>query len=315
MIFLLFAYQHQFMETILITGASGLIGSKLTPLLQQKGYRVIHLSRSIPEKAGVETFLWDVQKQTIDNESVQQADYIIHLAGANIADERWTTSRKKEIIDSRVDSAHLLFKSIQMTNTTIKAFISASAVGIYGAITSEKIFTESELPAEDFLGITCKLWEGAAETIAKLEIRTVKLRTGIVLSEKGGALEKMAKPIRFFAGAPLGSGKQYMPWIHIDDLCDMYIKAIEDHSMFGAYNAVAPEHITNTALTKAIAGRLHRPLIMPNIPAFLLKLIFGELAIAVLEGSRVSCKKIEDAGFIFKYNQVHKALENLLHPA
>lgn len=303
------------METILITGASGLIGQKLTPLFLRKGYRVIHLSRTLPARPAVETFLWDVQKQTIDNDAIQQADYIIHLAGANISDKRWTASRKKEIIDSRVDSLHLLFKSIQRTNKQLKAFVSASATGIYGALTTEKIFSEGDPPAEDFLGTTCKLWEGAAETIAKLEIRTVKLRTGIVLSENGGALEKMVKPVKLFVGAPLGSGKQYFPWIHIDDLCEIYLKAIEDNSLYGPYNAVAPEHITNKAFTEHIAHLLKRPLILPNVPSFLLKLAVGELAIAVLEGSRVSCKRIEESGFIFTYNTVDKALRHLLQPA
>lgn len=300
------------METILITGASGLIGSKLTPLLQQKGYRVIHMSRTIPKNAAVETFLWDVHKQIIDHTAIQQADYLIHLAGANLADKKWTTSQKKEIIDSRVESLHLLFKSIQKTNRQLKGFICSSATGIYGAVTSETIFRESDLPAEDFLGITCKLWEGAAETIAKLDIRTVKLRTGVVLSEKGGALEKIAKPVRFLVGAPFGTGKQYFPWIHIDDLCAIYIKALEDYSMNGPYNAVAPEHVTNKIFIKTIASVLHKPLIMPAIPAFLLKLIFGEMAVTILEGSRVSCKKIEAAGFAFEYKTLEKAVTHLL---
>jgi uncharacterized protein (TIGR01777 family) len=300
------------METVLITGANGLIGSTLTPMLQQRGYRVMHLSRNLPEKPKVETFLWDIKKQTIDNSAIEQADYIVHLAGANLADKRWTNSQKKEIIDSRVDSLHLLFKSIQKTDKHLRALVSASGTGIYGAITTEKIFQESDLPAEDFLGNTCKLWEGAAETIAKLDIRTVKIRTGVVLAEKEGALAKMAKPIELFVGSPLGSGKQYIPWIHLDDICAVYIKAIEDDSLHGAYNAVAPEHVTNKAFTKAIAKVLHRPLVIPNVPSFLLKIIFGELANAVLEGSRVSCKKLEKKGFTFKYDTLDKALHNLL---
>ncbi|HSH65051.1 MAG TPA: NAD-dependent epimerase/dehydratase family protein, partial [Bacteroidia bacterium] len=157
------------METVLITGASGLIGSSLTPLLKKRGYRVTHLSRSIPENAMVETFIWDVRNQTIDIQAIEEADYIIHLAGAGIADKKWTTSRKKEIIDSRVESTHLIFKTLQKANKRLKGFVSASAIGIYGAVTSEKIFSETDTPATDFLGVTCKLWEGAAETIAKLD--------------------------------------------------------------------------------------------------------------------------------------------------
>jgi uncharacterized protein (TIGR01777 family) len=299
------------MKTVLITGASGLIGSHLTPLLQQKGYRVIHLNRSIPEKSTVETYLWDVPKQLIDERAVKEADYIIHLAGAGIADKNWTGERKKEIIDSRTESIHLLFKTIQQTQTTLKAFISSSAVGIYGAITSEKIYSETDLPAADFLGLTCKLWEGAAEMIAQSGIRAVKIRTGVVLSE-GGALKKMTAPIRFFVGSPLGTGKQYVPWIHIDDLCNIYLKAIEDETIEGAYNAVAPQHVTNNELTRAIARALQRPLLMPKVPAFLLNILFGEMSVVVLQGSRISCKKIEDGGFIFQYNQLDDALKNLL---
>lgn len=299
------------METVLITGASGLIGKRLTFLLQQRGYRVIHVSRNLPKTTAIETFLWDVHKQTIDAKAIQEADYIIHLAGAGIADKKWTQKWKKEIIDSRVESIHLLFKAIQKTNKNIKAFISASGTGIYGAITSETIFTETDLPATDFLGITCKLWEGAAETISRLNIRTVKIRTGIVLSSNGGAIEKMAKPVKLFVGSPLGSGNQYIPWIHLDDLCAIYIKAIEDVTIQGAYNAVAPEHVTNEHFTIQMAKTLHRPLLMPNVPAFLLRWILGEMAVAILNGSRVSCKKLENAGFVFQYNTLNSAFKSL----
>ena len=300
------------MKTVLITGGSGLIGRHLTPLLQQNGYRVIHLNRSIPAKPIAETYLWDVHKQTIDERAVKEADYIIHLAGAGIADKKWTTERKKEIIDSRTESIHLLFKSIQQTNTSLKGFVSASGVGIYGAITSEKIFSEEDLPATDFLGITCKLWEGAADAFVKSGIRVVKIRTGVVLSEKGGALEQIAKPIWFFVGSPLGNGKQYVPWIHLDDICNIYLKAIEDETMHGVYNAVAPTHITNKELTKTIAKTLHRPIIIPPVPSFLLKILLGEMSVIVLEGSRVSCKKIQDTGFVFVHNKLDEALKNLL---
>jgi uncharacterized protein (TIGR01777 family) len=222
------------------------------------------------------------------------------------------SGKKKEIIDSRTESIHLLFKTIQQTNTSLKGFISSSAVGIYGAVTSDKIFSETDLPADDFLGITCKLWEGAAETIAKLGIRVVKVRTGVVLSEKGGALVKMAKPVRYCVGSPLGSGNQYVPWIHLDDICNIYLRAIEDETMQGVYNAVASEHATNKELTKAIAHTLRRPLILPPVPAFLLNVLFGEMAVVILQGSRISCKKILDEGFVFQYNQLDAALENLL---
>lgn len=299
------------METVLITGASGLVGQHLTPLLQQKGYRVVHLSRSVPEKAGVETFKWDVHKQEIDARAVEQADYIIHLAGAAIADKEWSNERKKEIIGSRVESTHLLFKALLHTPKKLKGFVSASAIGYYGAVFSERIYTETDPAGTDFVAITCKFWEGAAETVAKLGIRVVKIRTGIVLSTQGGALPKMAKPVKFFIGSSLGTGKQYVPWIHIEDLCSIYLKAIEDPSMHGPYNAVAPEGVTNKDFIRSLAKVLHRPLILPPVPAFLINFIFGELAQLVLKGSRVSCQKIENAGYHFKFKTLFSALANL----
>lgn len=299
------------METILITGASGLIGRHLTVLLKERGYRVIHLSRFPSKKNVAETFVWDIDKQTIDEQAVKEADYIVHLAGAGITHHRWTTAQKKEIINSRVESIQLLFNTIQKTNKSLKGFISASGVGIYGGWTKQKIYMENDPPASDFLGKVCKKWEDASESISQLGIRVVKLRTGIVLTDKGGALKKIAMPIKFFIGAPLGNGKQYIPWIHIDDICAMYIKAIEDNRMQGAYNAVAPEHITNTGLTKMIAHTLHRPLIVPHLPAFIIKWLLGKMAVIVLEGSRVSCKKIQDTGFQFKFPTVKTALKEL----
>lgn len=299
------------METILITGASGLVGTHLTILLKERGYRVLHLSRSATKKKDVETFLWNVDQQTIDEQAVKEADYIIHLAGEGITHHRWSATQKKEIIDSRVKSIELLFATLQKTNKTLKGFISASAIGFYGGITTQKIFTENDPPYSDFLGDVCKKWEVAADSISQLGIRVVKLRTGVVLWKDGGALKKIAMPVKFFVGSPLGDGKQYMPWIHLDDVCAMYLMAIEDHQLQGAYNAVAPEHITNTLLTKMIAQVLHRPIFMPKVPAFLLKLLLGKMAVVLLEGSRASCKKIQDAGFQFKFPTVKSALKGL----
>ncbi|HET6226068.1 MAG TPA: TIGR01777 family oxidoreductase [Bacteroidia bacterium] len=299
------------METILITGASGLIGTHLTVQLKEKGYRVIHLSRSAAKKSDVETFEWNVEKQTIDEQAVKEADYIIHLAGEGITHHRWSETQKKEIIDSRVKSIELLFNTLQKTNKALKGFVSASGVGIYGGITTEKIYTEKDSPYSDFLGMVCKKWEEAATSISQLGIRVVKFRTGVVLWKDGGALKKIAMPVKFYVGSPLGSGRQYVPWIHLDDICGLYIKAIEDTQMQGAYNAVAPEHVTNKTLTKMIARVLHRPLIMPNVPGFILKMFLGKMAVVVLEGSRVSNKKIEHAGYRFKFPTLNSALNHL----
>ncbi|MEO6902285.1 MAG: TIGR01777 family oxidoreductase [Bacteroidia bacterium] len=296
------------METVLITGGTGLIGNQLTLLLKNKGYGVIHLSRSISKKQLVPTYLWNVEKKTIDAQAIEKADYIIHLAGAGIGEKRWTKKRKEEIINSRIDSANLLFEAIKNSNKKTKAFVSASGIGYYGAITTNTIFFEQDNAANDFLGHTCKLWEDSATPITAMGIRTVIIRTGVVLGKNASALEKIMLPVRLGIASPLGNGKQYMPWIHLDDICGIYLKAIEDSQMTGVYNGVAPEHITNATFMKAVADVLKKPFLFPNLPAFILKLVVGEMAIVLLEGSKVSSQKIMAAGFKFKYSTLKNAL-------
>ena len=292
------------MASILVTGGTGLIGSNLCNLLKSKGHNVLILSRGKTKKTNV--FHWDIEKKHIDNEAIINADYIIHLAGAGIADKRWTKSRKKQLIASRVDSTNLLFEKVKELNPNLKGFISASGIGFYGAITSKKIFQENDAPNNDFLSKICILWEKEVYKFNSLNIRTVVLRTGVVFSKEGGALEKIIKPIKLGAGASLGSGKQYMPWIAMEDLCNMYVSAIENIEIKGIYNAVAPEHITNEELTKSIAKTLKKPLWLPNIPSFFLKIILGELAVILLEGSRVSSEKIKKTGFNFLFPTIKK---------
>lgn len=296
------------MASILVTGGTGLIGTSLCNLLRDKGYTVLILSRTKKDKPN--TYYWNLEGHYIDTEAIVRADYIIHLAGAGIADKSWSKERKQILIDSRVKSANLLFEKVKELNSNLKGFISASAVGYYGASTSTKIYTENDAAGNDFASKICKVWEKAANQFNALNIRTVIIRTGVVLSKDGGALEKLSKPIKFGVGAPLGSGKQYMPWIHIDDLCNMYAEAIENSEIKGIYNAVAPEHITNKSVTKSIAKKLKKPLWLPNIPAFVMKLILGEMAVILLEGSRVSSEKIVATGFKFKYPNINEALEN-----
>jgi len=228
------------------------------------------------------------------------------LAGAGIADERWTKERKKVIIDSRVESANLLFETVKKENINLKGFISASGSGYYGAFTTDKIFTETDKVGKDFLGAVCEKWENAAHQFEELKVPVTILRTGIVLSEKGGALEKMRLPII----SPLGSGKQYMPWIHIDDLCKMYIQAIESN-LIGVYNAVAPEHHTSTTFSKVLAKSIGRPYVGICVPSFMLKLLFGDMSKILLEGSRISAKKIEEKGYSFRFETLKKALNNV----
>ena len=298
-------------QTVLITGGSGLIGTRLTELLMTKGFSVTHLSRKSNPLSKIKTFEWNVEKQKIDPQAIETADCIIHLAGEGIVDKKWTTKRKQAIIDSRVNSAKLLFKAISEASHKPKAFISASAIGIYGAVTGDKIYSEQDNAATDFTGITCTTWETAAHQFESL-MRVAIIRIGIVLATQGGALPQIARPIKFFAGSPLGTGNQYVPWIHIDDVSRIFIQAIENTSMHGTYNAVAPQHITQKELTQAIAKALKRPLFFPNVPAFLLKIMLGERAPLVLEGSRVSSDKISRTGYKFEHTNIDEALQTLL---
>lgn len=300
-------------KNVLITGGTGMIGSRLTPMLQEKSYEVSHLSRSRTGKEAVKTYLWDIQKKEIEPEALQQADYIIHLAGAGIADSRWTESRKQIIVKSRTETTRLLHDGLaQLGQHKVKAFLSASGISIYGSDTGSTEIYESSPKSDEFIADVVKQWEASVDEISRLNIRTVKLRTGIVLSMQGGALPKIVQPIRLGAGAPLGSGQQYMSWIHIDDICRMYIHALEKEEVQGVYNAVAPRPVTNKELTQTAAKILHRPLILPNVPAFALRLAFGEMASIVLGGNKLSNQKIENAGFDFRYKRVEAALTDLL---
>ncbi len=300
------------MAQVLISGGTGLVGKALCEKLQAKGYDIAILSRSKKNNKTFKTYLWDPQNNQIDPKAIASSDYIIHLAGANIADKKWTTSRKKLILDSRVQSADLIFNEVKKQEKEMMAFISASAVGCYGAITSDKIFTEEDSFADDFLGHTCQKWEQAAEQFQTLNIRTTILRTGLVLNKQGGALEKMLIPVKMGLASAIGNGRQYLPWIHIDDLCELYIKAIEDNQMEGVFNAVAPDFQTNKSFTQALAKALQKPFFLPNIPAFLLKIILGEMSNLLLKGSRVSSNKILKFVFIFKFPKLGSALKDLL---
>jgi uncharacterized protein (TIGR01777 family) len=301
------------MKTVLITGANGLVGAKLSLLLQQKEFNVIQLVREPSKNNPFEQYRWNVEKQQIDNKAIEKADYIIHLAGAGIADKRWTNVRKKEILDSRVNSTKLLLTEIKRQNKKLDAFVSASAVGYYGAQTSEHIFSETDNHANDFLGNTCYAWEKSADELSEFAQRIVKLRISIVLAKEGGALPKMLSPVKMGFGAALGSGKQYFPWIHINDLCALFYQSLVDKKMNGVYNAVAPQQINNKELTSAIANRLGKKLWLPNVPSFLLKAIFGELSDSILKGSRASSNKILATNYTFQFPTIATALNNLLN--
>lgn len=298
-------------KNVLITGASGLIGSRLTTLLQQDGHQVKHLVRS-KKATHVPTFLWDVDRRQLDANALASTDAMIHLAGAGVADQRWTNARKTEILESRTQSTRLLFDAVQRNQNGIRAIVSASAIGIYGFQNGNAFLDEQANFGNDFLADVTTRWEREVDRFQELGIRVVKLRIGIVLSDKGGALAEIAKPVKNFVGAAIGSGNQHVSWIHIDDLCHMFIHAIKTPSMIGAYNAVAPNPVTNRELTKEIANSLHRPLLLPAVPAFAMKLLFGEMGDIVLNGSKISADKITKTGFRFQYPNMKEAVNNLL---
>jgi uncharacterized protein len=300
------------MKNILITGGSGFVGMHLTNLLKANGCEVSWLTRKIDTGKDITQYLWSWNNKTIEKGAIEKADAIIHLAGANIGDKRWTAKRRQLIIDSRVKSGQLIFEKLKENKNNVKAFISASAIGYYGTITSGKIFSETDPPSNDFLGDTCRQWEEPACEIEKLGIRTVKIRTGLVLTNQGGALPKMITPINAGIGSPIGTGRQYMPWIHIEDLCNIYIKAIEDTKMSGAYNGVAPDYKTNSDFSKSLTHVLKKSFWFPNIPSFIIKLIFGKMSAILLNGSRVSSEKIITAGYSFKFTNLESAFVDLL---
>lgn len=297
-------------EIVLITGASGAIARELSKKIE-KEYTVRFLTR---KKKAENEFEWNLENNTINEQAFENISHIIHLAGANISEKRWTEDRKKELISSRVNSAKLILNTLKKKNIKLKSFISASGINFYGTKTTDKIFTENDAPGNDFLSEVVVVWEKAADEFKEQNIaeRVVKIRTAVVLSKNEGALAKMMTPIKFGVGSPIGSGKQYMPWIHIDDICSMYEFTLKNPETEGSYNASSPQHTTNENLTKLIAKVLNKPLLMPNVPSFILKLIFGELADALLEGSRASSEKIIKAGFEFQFPDLQMALEDLL---
>jgi len=300
-------------KNVLISGGSGFIGKQLTNLLIEKGYSVSILSRNKKENTvDISYYQWDISAHYIDEEAVMKADYIVHLAGENIAEKRWTKERKEAIVRSREESTRLIYDVLKKNNKKLEAFVSASGVGIYGAINGEQICTENTPPENDFLGMTCQKWEAAADTIANLEIRTVKIRTSLVLGKEDGFLKKLTPIFKYRLGSALGSGKQYMPWIHVEDLCAIYLEAINNTKMTGAYNAAINDGTTNSVFSKIMAKVYGYSILLPNVPAFLIKITLGEMAQIILTGRRVSSDKIEKTGFKFKFTDLEQALRDCL---
>ena len=314
-------------RTVLISGGTGMIGKRLIKLLLDKDYKVIILTRNPPylpndSSAPISNLRtdkiyvrWDIEKGIIDKNAVSKADYIIHLAGAGVADKRWSSKRKKEIIQSRTKSSALIVSALKDYENKVKAVISASAIGWYGADNDRSLkngFIESDPPSNSFLGETCRLWEESIAPVEGLGKRLVKLRTGIVLSNDGGALNEFKKPLKVSVAAILGNGRQIISWIHIDDICRMYIAAMENENLSGAYNAVAPTPVTNKTFTLKLAEQMRGSFfISMHVPSFALKIGLGEMSTEVLKSATVSCSKIKETGFTFLYPSIEAALREL----
>lgn len=295
---------------VLITGGSGLLGSALTTKLLKENIEVVHLTRSKSSKHDVKNYEWNWEAKKIDEKSLINVTHVIHLAGAGIAEKPWTTARKKVIIKSRVLTARLIQEKVEKNKTKLKAFISASGIGYYGARINENIYTEKDKPHNDFIGNCCYQWENAADQFKPI-CRVAKIRLGVVLDKNEGALPKLSKFIRKGLGSPVGTGEQYMPWIHIDDAVNVFYNALFNENYNGTYNAVASEHISNKELTKEIAKSINKKIRLPRVPSPIIKLIYGELSDTILLGVKVSNDKIKNEGFKFKYDKIADALKKI----
>ena len=305
------------MQTILITGGTGMVGQSLTNVLLAKGYQVIVLTRQQKQssRAHFSFAQWDLNKDWIDPAAIAAADYIIHLAGEGVADKRWTAARKKAILDSRVNSSALLVKVLKENPNKVKAIVAASAIGWYGPDnekSKQSGFVETDVVDSSFLGDTCRQWEESMHPVKAMGIRLVTIRIGIVFNKMGGALAEFMKPAKLGAAAILGDGQQMVSWIHQQDLNRLMLFALEQEQVEGVYNAVAPDPVNNAILTKAIASRFYTWAIPFNVPSFILKVMLGEMSVEVLKSAKVSASKIIAAGFKFDYASMDEALDDLL---
>ena len=290
-----------------------MIGQELVKVLHQNNVEVNYLSTSKAKlvlKENYKGFYWNPDTNEIDINAFDGVSVIYHLAGATVA-KRWTSSYKKEILDSRIIPTRLLVKTLENNPNQVKQVISASAVGIYPDSLGS-IYNEENMGVDDsFLGEVVQKWENEVEAFKKLNLLVTKIRIGIVLSNKGGALPQMLTPIKYGVGAAFGSGKQYQSWIHIEDLVNIFYYA-QVSELDGIYNAVAPHPVTNALMTKEIAKVLNRPLWLPNIPKFVMKVVLGEMHVLVYSSQSVSALKILNEGYQFKFATIEKALTDLL---
>jgi len=296
-------------KKILITGASGLIGTEIIKSLPT-GYTWVALSTNKNKCDGKNWFYWNPSAGEIDTQSLKNVEYIIHLAGSSIA-QAWTPKNKKEIVDSRVLSTQLLYNFLKNNPHSVKKFISASGIGIYPQ-NDGTIKNENSLPGNDFPAQVCIQWEAEALKMKTLNIQVHLVRTGIVLSNRGGALVPIKTPVQYFVGAALGTGNQFLSWIHIADIVKVYLHLIESDQFPEIINAVSPQAVSNQEFTNAVARVLKKPLLLPNIPSFVLKLALGPRALLVLEGAHVQPQVLQDHHFNYKFPKLHTALVDLL---
>ncbi len=298
-------------KTVLIAGGSGFIGSRLVEMLQAEGHRVRLLTRT---PRAEHHFGWNPADGQIDDEAVRGTDVVLNLAGAGIAEKRWTPERKKLIISSRVDGARVLGQAFRRLQHLPQAYLAASAIGYYGN-SGERLMTENDPPADQgFLSTSTVAWEQATETIAAMGIRTVTLRIGIVLERSGGALREIIRPLRWGIGAYFGDGQAWYSWIHRDDVCRMFLWAMETTGAEGIYNAAAPNPVRNRELVRATARAMGRRALPMSAPVFALRALLGEMADVVLNSTRVSADKVRQEGFSFQFPTLEEALADIFRP-
>lgn len=295
-------------ENILITGGSGLIGEELIKMLDKDLYNIRIFSRESKKIDNIEVYKWGIKNSEIDTTALKDLHHIIHLAGANIGEGKWSEKKKQEIFDSRIKTAELIYNNLG--DLQLKTYISASATGIYGCRTIDKVFKEEDNGNGDFTSVVGEQWEAAADMFSTKAERVVKVRTPVVLSEKGGIVKKLLPIIKLNLSSPIGSGKQIMPWVHINDLCRFYVKALSSKELHGAYN-LNSGNTSNKDFMKTFAKAYNKLFIPIAVPAFFIKIVFGEMSKIVLEGSKISPEKVNNAGFNFKYNDLELALKNL----